>query len=237
MSEAVIVLDGDDTLWQTERLYENALAEIAEWVRAQGLDDRAWLSAQRAYDLKNVTTMGLSRRRFPLSCVQAYEQIAKAEQKRIIAASARTIQNMAKSVFSATALTPPSTVEAIRRAAEVAPLVLLTSGDTLIQERRIEDSGLAKHFIGIWIVPHKDQTSFANILKEFAADPKRSWSVGNSIPSDINPALRAGMNAVWIPADVWSYERRETHYEPGTLLHAVSLPKAISAVLSKTRNM
>jgi putative hydrolase of the HAD superfamily len=233
MSDAVIVLDGDDTLWETEPLYDNALAEAARFVAGQGLDDRAWLQAQRQRDLHNVVTMGLSRQRFPTSCVEAYRHIAAAGNVPVTSAAEAAIRRIAELVFALEAGILPGVAKAVEQAARHVPVVLLTAGDPLVQERRIEDSGLAPHFSEIRIVPRKSESIFTELLREVGASAAASWSVGNSLPSDINPALRAGLNAVWLPVNVWPFEQRETRSAPGTLLVAKSLPEAIDAVLAR----
>ena len=55
----------------------------------------------------------------------------------------------------------------------------------------------------------KDDQTFKAVCDFMQCTPQNAWSIGNSLPSDINPALRIGMNAVWINANVWGYEKRE----------------------------
>ena len=59
--------------------------------------------------------------------------------------------------------------------------------------------------------------------------PSRTWSVGNGLPGDINPALRMHMNAIWVPAHIWGHEKRETeaHQGEGNLFHATKLSEIL----------
>jgi putative hydrolase of the HAD superfamily len=88
--------------------------------------------------------------------------------------------------------------------------VLLTKGDPAVQRRRIEQAQLADAFDEIRVVSQKDEASFRELLSRYDTAPDRGISIGNSLPSDINPALRVGMKAIWVDAHVWEYERRET---------------------------
>src|SRR5205823_6619790 len=88
-----------------------------------------------------------------------------------------------------------------------AKLALLTKGDLDVQRRRIARSGIADMFDVIHIVGEKLTAAFRNIVADLKVEPKDAWSVGNSIRSDILPAVDAGLRAVWIDAHVWEHER------------------------------
>ena len=75
----LVVWDGDDTLWFVEQLYDSARAAVADLVRSSGFNAETWDTLQRAVDLDNVGTMGLSRLRFPTSCVEAPMRVAADE--------------------------------------------------------------------------------------------------------------------------------------------------------------
>jgi putative hydrolase of the HAD superfamily len=69
------------------------------------------------------------------------------------------------------------------------------------------------------IVKEKNAASYAELVEERDIDPKRAWMIGNSPKSDINPALAAGLNAVFIPhPHTWSLEQEEVRDIPGRLI-------------------
>lgn len=85
-------------------------------------------------------------------------------------------------------------------------LLLFTAGDEELQRRKIEVNDARRYFdkCSIFIVPSKEDGRISSII-----DPRRkqeTYMVGNSIRSDINPAIKAGINAVYIPFDSWLYE-------------------------------
>ncbi len=74
----------------------------------------------------------------------------------------------------------------------------------------MERSGLKKFFAAVEVVPEKDESTYAGIIAKHGLHHERTWMVGNSPKSDINPALRAGINAVFIPHnDTWILEHEE----------------------------
>jgi putative hydrolase of the HAD superfamily len=211
VQSAVVVFDGDDTLWWTEPLYDMARSHARERVAQTGLDGAAWEALERTLDVRNVAQFGFGRERFPTSCVGAYEQLTWSTRRVVDPTVSDEIWAIADSVFAGPAPVVEGAVDVIETLAAIVPLALLTRGDPEVQELRIEHSGLAQWFKRIDIVREKSSERFASVLRGIQAAPSRSWSVGNSRRSDIDPALSIGMHAIWIDAHVWEYERAAGH--------------------------
>jgi putative hydrolase of the HAD superfamily len=207
-STAAVVFDGDDTLWSTEPLYDEARdAARAEVVRA-GFDGDEWERLERRFDVENVRHLGFSIERFPTSCVQAYEAIARQSRVPVNEDVRERVRAAARRVFNQDPPLVPGAKETLRALrARGVRLALLTKGDPDVQKRRVEHSGLANMFDVIHIVPEKPAAAFLEIVAELEVEPKDAWSVGNSVRSDILPAIEAGLRAVWIDAHVWEHER------------------------------
>jgi putative hydrolase of the HAD superfamily len=78
------------------------------------------------------------------------------------------------------------------------------------QTGKIERSGLKSYFDAIEVVPEKDEAVYRSIAAKYALIPDVSWMIGNSPKSDINPALAAGLNAVFVPhGQTWILEHDE----------------------------
>jgi putative hydrolase of the HAD superfamily len=113
-------------------------------------------------------------------------------------------------------------------------LALLTKGDHDLQVRRVGRSGLADLFDVIHIVAEKPSAAFRDIVAELEVEPSHAWSVGNSVRSDIVPAIEAGLRAVWIDAHVWEHERFDgtfTHDQVIVVDDISRVTKAIEAAL------
>ena len=233
----LVVFDGDDTLWMLEPLYDAARQRAGEIVGTHGLAVADWDRLQRKIDITNAGRMGLSARRFPLSCVMAYQILARDSGFSPSPDAEDEIRGAANGVYDLRApmvATAQSVLDHLRHSYR---LVLLTQGEQWVQERRISDSGLADYFDAVYIVNRKTPQDFQKVMDEIGAKPADSWSVGNSLASDINPALDRGMSAVWIDAAVWGYERRETVPHPGTLYAAKELAEVPALVAQPTKQL
>lgn len=223
MMRSLVVFDGDDTLWFVEGLYDAARAEAARIVEESGLDAEAWEALQRTIDVENVARLGLSAERFPTSCVQAYEQLSRLSGQSADPSVREAVRAAAARVFDSAAPVAERAEAVLSELSEKHRLALLTRGDPRVQRKRLAGTGLESFFERVEIVAHKDAAVFRQLLGQLGVHPEHAWSVGNSLPSDINPALECGMSAIWIDADVWEYERREVVPSPGRLFIAHSL--------------
>lgn len=207
MERRIIVFDGDDTLWETEPLYDAAREKAALIVGSIGLDSTKFLEMQKRLDIYNVQHFGLASSRFPNSSVRALEILAKNDGIQIPSDIRAKVFEASASVFAMAAPLMRSAGEVLQEMAKTHLLALLTKGDTEIQERRIQQSGLRGFFSFISIVSEKDESSFVEVLDEMNALPRCGWSIGNSLSSDILPAHSLGMRTIWIDSPVWGHER------------------------------
>jgi len=84
-------------------------------------------------------------------------------------------------------------------------LVLLTKGDPRLQNRKIKINNLDKWFKEIYIkLDKKTPRIFKTLGRGYKKDDV--YSIGDSINSDINPALKAGYKAIHIPQNTWAFE-------------------------------
>ena len=203
----VIIFDGDDTLWETERLYDRAREDAAKIVQAAGLPAGLWEDIERKLDVANVARFGLSSLRFPSSCVEAYYRVAALSKAAVSDTTEQRIRAAAESVFCATAPTVPGARRVLTAVRRYYRTVLLTQGEPEVQRHRIATSHLTDLFDAVEIVDSKEPSVFETTLAAMAAEPAASWMVGNSVRSDVNPAVATGMNAIWVNAHVWEYER------------------------------
>lgn len=207
-----VVFDGDDTLWSTEQLYDDARTAAGAVVAAAGFSAGAWEHLERRIDVENVVTMGHSAERFPTSCVQAYGELCHREGARPDPEVAEGVRTAARSVFERVAPVVPGARETIGRLrANGARLALMTKGDAAVQARRVASSGLGEMFDVVEIVREKSPEAIGAVVAALGVEVEDAWMVGNSLRSDVLPALEAGLHAVWVDAHVWEYERADDH--------------------------
>ncbi len=206
MAHAGIIFDGDDTLWDTMPLYRNAKDRFLTLMTALGFCQADVSRAFDRNDESNVATLGFSRGRFPASMVQTYREFCRATRSSTDPQVEHSIAAIGDAVFDMPITARPSAPGVLRDLRVAFTLVLATKGDTAIQERRIAQSGLEMFFDRTYILGDKSAEAFRRIVRECALVTEQSWSVGNSVRSDIVPALEIGLKAAWVPSDTWNYE-------------------------------
>ncbi len=203
-----IIFDGDDTLWLTEPLYDQARQHARTVVETAGVDGAVWEALERKLDVSNVERLGHTLARFPTSCVEAYRAICLATGREPDIRTETDVRKAASEAFEMAAPLVPFAREALTALkARGYLLALLTKGDPELQRRRIDQSGLAPFFNSIKVVGQKTPEAIAAVLKELGVNADSAWSVGNSLRSDVYPSLAAGVQPVWIDAHVWEYEQ------------------------------
>jgi putative hydrolase of the HAD superfamily len=205
-SHALVIFDGDDTLWRTMPLYVDAkrrfFALVSELVpTASGIEEQF-----EERDRNNVAQWGFTIERFRNSMVETYRECMARNGTQPQFRREEQISRIAASVMRRRAARVAYAKTVLEKLAPSFRLVLLTKGEYELQNRRIAESGLRGVFERAMIVDHKDAGAFTQLVAELRVNPRLAWSVGDSLRSDIRPALAAGLRAVWVPQKTWSYE-------------------------------
>jgi putative hydrolase of the HAD superfamily len=110
----------------------------------------------------------------------------------------------------------PEVVETLQYLGERHHLIMMTKGNFAEQSGKVERSGLKEYFSAIEIVAEKDESVYRSVIGKYALSADVTWMVGNSPKSDINPALAAGLHAVFVPhGNTWILEHEELATAPG----------------------
>ena len=224
-----IAFDADDTLWQNEhffRLTEQRFADLLkDYTDAPDLNERL-IKAVTA----NLQYYGFGMKGFALSMVEtALEVTDHRVPGRVIA----EILAAGRELLTYPVETLPYVDQVLGQLQDSHRLIVITKGDAFDQERKLAASGLAEYFAAVEIVTDKNQATYDRIFERHCDGAGRTLMVGNSLRSDILPALAAGSFAVYAPhALTWSYEHAE---EPqgesryAKIEHIGELPDAIAA--------
>src|SRR5690606_37801155 len=113
------------------------------------------------------------------------------------------VRDMATEVFRQNAPVAPDAENVLLRLRRSFSLALLTAGDRSIQEHSLRTFGYDHHFDAVRVVPRKNSEVLEAFHQDFSIDRKRAWVVGDSVRSDIEPAISLGIQAVHIEADNW----------------------------------
>ena len=229
MPITTIAFDADDTLWQNEhffRLTEQRFADLlAPYTDAPDLNDRLIASVT-----KNLGFYGFGMKGFALSMVEtALDVTDHRVPGRVIA----EILAAGRELLSYPIETLPHVDQALGQLQQTHRLILVTKGDVFDQERKIAASGLADYFAAVEIVADKTPAAYARIFERHTDGAARTIMVGNSLRSDILPALQAGSFAVYVPHDLtWSYEQADEpvgHPRYAKISHLGELAEVIAA--------
>ena len=233
--QTLLIFDGDDTLWNTMPLYGKAKRQFFRLMESQGFNPPRVSRYLENRDRRNVARFGFSKQRFAVSMLQTYQYFCRKHRTVPSKGLQKQIQRIADSVFKSPPAVIPSATGVLRELKKTCRLILATKGDPEVQRQRISASGLKGFFEQARIVKSKKVDTFRTIVGSCKVQPCVAWSIGNSVKSDINPALQAGLNAIWIPRDTWVYEEGRP-LRRGRVFKARSLrqvPKILRALQTK----
>ncbi|TEB09878.1 HAD hydrolase-like protein [Pelotomaculum propionicicum] len=203
-----LLFDFDDTLVETTVYFNQAKQRFAQIMSSLGFPAAEALATLNSFDIRNVKQAGgFLKECFPRALGETYEYYCQAHGKKISLTLKKEIEELGWQVFS-------QPVEPVENAADVLeklsgrfPLYLTTRGDPELQMDRIKQSGLSCWFSKIYVLAEKNENAYRRIAFEQKISPPVSWVVGNSMKSDINPALRAGFKSIYIHhPHTWDYE-------------------------------
>lgn len=201
----LVIFDGDDTLWRTQELYDAAKAEFAAQMAAAGVRAPDVVRRFDEVDKERVPALGFTLERFVGSFEVTYRRLCAQESLAVDEVRIPGFDRLADPIRGDYQLYGDA-VEALLALRSRARVVLFTKGQADLQQRKIERLGLERYVDRVHIVAAKDAAAFRAVADAHGAQPERTWSVGNSIRSDINPALEAGMRGVWLARPTWAYE-------------------------------
>lgn len=204
---SMIAFDADDTLWHNEKFYIETQQKFSRLLAQYHSEE--WVQ-ERLYqtEMRNLQHFGYGVKAFTLSMIEtAIEltegRISGSEIMPLIEQARRMISNQIELLDYASVIIP--------QLAKDYPLMLITKGDLLDQERKLANSGLQPYFQEIEVVSEKTAPVYRKILQRYGLEPGRFIMVGNSLRSDILPVLDIGASAVYIPFPLtWLHEKAET---------------------------
>lgn len=199
-----IGFDADDTLWHNERLFKLTQARFAELLSDHaepGHLEARLLQAER----RNIGRYGFGVKGFVLSMIETAIEVT---EEQVPAEVISQLIDAGKEMLAHPIELLPHAEAAVTALAPAHRLVLITKGDLLDQERKLAQSGLGDMFDAVEIVSDKTPGTYSRIFAH--EGPGRAMMVGNSMKSDVLPALDAGAWGVFVPHDLaWDLEHAE----------------------------
>ena len=203
---STIGFDADDTLWQNEtffRLTEQRFTELLSEHGAHEVISARLLEAER----RNLRFYGFGVKGFTLSMIETAVEVTNGQ---VSASVIGEILGYGRQMLQNPVETLPHARETLDALAGRYRILLITKGDLFDQERKLAQSGLGDYFSAVEIVSDKTPSVYERIFTRHGDGPARAVMVGNSLKSDVGPAIRAGSWGVYVPHDLtWVLEHEE----------------------------
>ena len=198
-----LLIDADDTLWENNIYFEQAIHGFITFL------DHSRLTREEVRTVLDEVErlMGYGTANFTRSLVETYRRLA---EKDLRDEDVQQVRRFGESIRTHPLRFLDGVKETLDYLSPRHDLVLLTKGDLEEQKLKVERSGIEQCFRQVVIVQEKNVATYHQVTSELQVDPQHSWMVGNSPRSDINPALAAGLKAVYIPhPHTWHFEHEE----------------------------
>ncbi|HET9086196.1 MAG TPA: HAD family hydrolase [Acidobacteriaceae bacterium] len=207
-----LLIDADDTLWENNVYFEQAIAAFIEHLNHQHYSPAEVRSFLNEVERQSVLEHGYGLHSFRRSLLRCFETLSHdpltPEREQEIVRFTGVVEDHVIRLL-------PGVSETLPRLAEDHRLFLMTKGNFLEQTSKLKRSGLEQYFAGVEITVEKSAEAYRAVIEKFKLSEESTWMIGNSPKSDINPALEAGLNAVFVPhANTWVLERDQIQTTP-----------------------
>jgi len=202
-----LLIDADDTLWENNIYFERAIVAFVSYLNHHEFTPAQVREALNAVERETILSHGYGLPSFTHSLLTCFERLSTGpmtdEQRNRVLSFARSISEQEIELL-------PGVADTLVELASRHRLILMTKGNQAEQAHKLARSGLAPHFSVVEIVGEKDPPTYRAVIARHELTPHSSWMIGNSPKSDINPALAAGLHAVFLfHKDTWVFEHAE----------------------------
>jgi putative hydrolase of the HAD superfamily len=216
MARNTLLIDADDTLWENNIFFEKTVEHFITQLEHLGYTREYIRHILNETERRNIRQHGYGVRSFRRSLEETYLKLAGNSARRELV---QEIERMSAELEATPPLILDGVPETLAYLSKHHRLILLTKGEPAEQAAKVERSGLQPYFDAIEIVLEKEANTYDRMVEQFKIVKTHGWMVGNSPRSDINPALQAGLNAVFIPhSATWELEKSELESGTGKLL-------------------
>ena len=207
-----LLIDADDTLWENNIYFERAIANFITFLDHCEHTPEMVRLVLNDVERESIVKHGYGLHSFAHSLVETFEKLSV---EPITPALHERIHSFAHQIADHPIEILPGVPETLQYLSERHHLILMTKGNPAEQSGKVERSGLKEYFAAVEIVAEKDESTYRSVLAKYALPADTTWMVGNSPKSDINPALSAGLHAVFIPhGSTWILEHEEIATAP-----------------------
>jgi putative hydrolase of the HAD superfamily len=202
-----LIFDADDTLWENNIYFEQAFDEFCAYLNHSSLTPDEVRGILDDIERESNKIHGYGAVNFGRNLSQCYLHLA---ERAVEEHDLKRVSAFAHQILTQEVELMEGVAETLPFLAEKHELTMFTKGEPAEQNRKIDLSGLRPLFAHCQIVKEKNRDAYAQLAQVRGFDLERTWMIGNSPRSDINPALEAGLRAVFVPHErTWTLEREE----------------------------
>ncbi|HTT75215.1 MAG TPA: HAD family hydrolase [Candidatus Binataceae bacterium] len=218
-----LIFDADDTLWESNiHFLEAEAAFIAMLERVGGCGRDAIRKTLRYHELKIIAEAGYGRVHYVTALHRVIPELAPAHYHKNLRGE---VEQIGRRLLNRRCEVMPGVAETLEVLAKRHRLLLFTKGHPDEQLAKLEHSGLRRFFSRIGVPWEKNSLNYQLLLAQAELDPARTVMIGNSPRSDINPALEAGLYAVYIPyLHTWELEDAAIDHACGRVVTVTAFP-------------
>ena len=203
-----LLIDADDTLWENNVYFECAIADFISFLNHREFTPEQVRQRLNEVERESIKTHGYGIHSFGNALCNTFERLSVEPlttelRERIHQFAFRIAEHPVEIIAGV-----PETLQHLTQRSH--HLMLMTKGAAIEQTSKVERSGLSGYFAAIEIVAEKNAAAYHAVAEKYGLDRATTWMVGNSPRSDVNPALEAGLHAVFVPHDMtWVLEHEE----------------------------
>jgi putative hydrolase of the HAD superfamily len=199
----VVGFDADDTLWVNETYFREAeekFADLLENYETKNKVDQELFKTE----MNNLELYGYGIKGFMLSMIESAMELSN---NHVPPQTLTEILNLGKEMIAKPVELLQGVEEVLQKLSRKYRLIVLTKGDLLDQERKLERSGLTKYFHHVEVLSDKKEDNYKNLLDHLEINTNEFLMIGNSLKSDVIPILNIGARAVHVPFHTtWAHE-------------------------------
>ncbi len=215
MKKIVIAFDADDTLWHNEGFFREAEDQFCHLMEDY-LPSHAAAKELYIKEVENLALYGYGIKSMILSMIESAIALSA---KTINITDIQEIIKIGQVMLQKPVILLNNTEQVLQTLSQKYRLVLATKGDLLDQQRKLEKSGLEKHFHHIEIMSDKKESDYQKVIDHLDIAPTEFIMIGNSLKSDILPVLNLGGKAFHIPYHItWEHEKVDRVIEQDNLI-------------------
>jgi putative hydrolase of the HAD superfamily len=204
-----LLIDADDTLWENNIYFERAIANFISFLNHHEFSPEQVRGVLNDVERECIVTHGYGLHSFAHALVHTFERLSVRPVTPELHAQ---IHGFAHTIADHPLELLPEVPQTLQYLSTRHRLILVTKGAVAEQTGKIERSGLKQHFAATEIVAEKDAAIYQSIVEKYSLPHESTWMIGNSPRSDINPALAAGLHAVFVPhGNTWILEHDEVN--------------------------